>query len=262
MIYVINFATLGYEKARSFNSRTARKYGADKVIEYSLEDMDTAFAEKNKEILQQKRGSGYWLWKPYFINRAIESCNEGDWILYSDSGMIYRKDIGKYVNELQCRGVEMLSRTTKFQERQFTKRDVFIELNCDVPEYTDTLQRAAGVIIIRNTERTREIISEWLMIAQNKHLITDEKCIYGKNYKEFIDHRHDQSLFSILCKKHHVYCNKDVFLDIVMPFHSRALLLYHHSNKGNYIMAYLDSVCRVIKILYHDAVKKWSGKSE
>lgn len=33
MIYVINFATLGYEKARSFNSRTARKYGADKVFE-------------------------------------------------------------------------------------------------------------------------------------------------------------------------------------------------------------------------------------
>lgn len=262
MIYAINFSTLEYEKARRFNTRTAYKYGADKVIEYSLNDMDDAFTEKNREILQQKRGCGYWLWKPYFIDKTLKNSKEGDWVIYSDSAMIYRKSIKKYVNEMERLGLQMLSRTTKFQERQYTKRDVFIELKCDVPEYTDTLQRAAGVIIIRNTERTREIISEWLMIAQNKHFISDEKNLLGKNYKEFIDHRHDQSLFSILCKKHHVYCNKDVFLDIVMPFHSRALLLYHHSNNGNYIMAYLDSVCRVTKILYDDAMKKWRGKSK
>lgn len=261
MIYAINFATSGYEKARSFNSRTAYKYGADKVIEYSLDDMDTAFSEKNREILQQKRGSGYWLWKPYFINRAMGSCKEGDWVIYSDSGMIYRKSIRKYVDQLQCLGIEMLSRTTKFQERQYTKRDVFIELGCDTSEYTDTLQRAASVIIIKNTERTRKMISEWLANAQNKHLISDEKNIYGKNYREFIDHRHDQSLFSIICKKYQIDCNRDVFLDMVMPFHSRALLLDHHSKKDKYITAYLDSIGRVIKILYHDAVRKWSRKS-
>lgn len=261
MIFAINFATLEYEKARKFNTRTAYKYGADKVIEYSLKDIDDAFTEKNKEILQQKRGSGYWLWKPYFINRAMECCKEGDWVLYSDAGMIYRKSIRKYIHELQCLGIEMLSRTTKFQERQFTKRDVFIELECDVPEYTDTLQRAASVIIMKNTYKTRKIISEWLENAQNKHLITDEKCIYGKNYKEFIDHRHDQSLFSIICKKYQVYCNKDVFLDIVIPIHGHALLLDHHSKKDKYITAYLYSIGRVIKILYHDAVRKWSRKS-
>lgn len=262
MICAINFATAEYEKAQSFNSRTARKYGADKVIEYSMKDIDAAFAKQNREILQQKRGSGYWLWKPYFIDRTLKICKEGDWVLYSDSGMIYRKSIRKYINELQCLGIEMLSRTTKFQERQYTKRDVFITLGCDVPEYTDTLQRAASVIIIRNTERTRQIISEWLKNAQNNHLISDEENVFGKNYKEFTDHRHDQSLFSILCKKYHVYCNKDVFLDMVMPFHGRALLLDHHSRNGTYVKAYLDSVRRVTKILYREAMKKWGGKSK
>jgi len=39
----------------------------DEYYNYGPNDIDNEFKKKNIEILSQKRGNGYWLWKPYFI---------------------------------------------------------------------------------------------------------------------------------------------------------------------------------------------------
>lgn len=257
MIYTINFANKQYKNAQKLNTKTAYRYGADKVFEFSLSDIDAEFKEKNKKILQQGRGVGYWLWKPYFINKVMQAANDNDWIIYSDSGMVYRKQIDKYITKLERDGIHFISRCTKFQEKQFTKRDVFIELGCDKPKYTDTLQRAASAIILKNTESNRKFIGEWLGKAQNYHLITDDPNKDGlPNYDEFIDHRHDQSIFSLLCKKYNMDHNHDLFLDMILPLKNKALLSDHHSKSGNYVQAYTASIKRNIKVICHILVSK------
>lgn len=257
MIYVVNFASNGYEKARKLNTKSAYKQGADKVYEYTLQNIDSAFCKKNIKILEKKRGCGYWLWKPYFIAKTLENAQENDWVVYADSGMYYRKNIKEYIAQLEEQSISFVSRTTKFKEKQYTKRDVFIELDCDEEKYTDSLQRAASVILVKSTEENRKIIKEWLEIAQNYHLITDETNRNGVfNYAEFIDHRHDQSIFSILCKKYDIVCNKDLFLDLAFPFKGNALLVDHHSKYGNLPQACMATVIRVVKMLYGDWKRK------
>ena len=62
MILAINYANQKYRRSQRFNSQTAVDKGkADKVIEYTPQDIDVLFREKNKDILRNKRGNGYWL---------------------------------------------------------------------------------------------------------------------------------------------------------------------------------------------------------
>lgn len=256
MIYVLNFANEAYEKARKLNTKTAYKFGADKVFEYSFNEIDRDFYKKNKDILGKKRGCGYWLWKPYFIYKTLMQSEENDWVVYADSGMYYRKSIKSYIENLVQNDIDFISRTTKFKEKQYTKRDVFIEMGCDNFDYTESLQRAAGAMVIKNTSENRKIVAEWLKCAQNTHWITDEANCFEENYKEFVDHRHDQSIFSLICKKYDVPCNKNLFMDMIFINKRNALLTYHHTIYGNYIMAYYGTIKRVIGMMW-DIVRRF-----
>ena len=47
----------------------------------------TAFYSENKAILDLARGAGYWLWKPFIISETLKEMEEGDCLIYSDSGI-------------------------------------------------------------------------------------------------------------------------------------------------------------------------------
>ena len=54
MIVCINYADAKFQDSRSFNTKTAYEKGkADKVIEYSLKDIDDLFKEKNKYKMEK-----------------------------------------------------------------------------------------------------------------------------------------------------------------------------------------------------------------
>lgn len=98
MKILINYADKQYEPARKWNTLTG-KYIAkfDKVYEFSPHDIDPSFAILYHDILSQKRGNGLWLWKPYFVNKVLENCNNGDIIFYCDSGSFFTRSIKKIV---------------------------------------------------------------------------------------------------------------------------------------------------------------------
>jgi len=56
------------KKGQLFNSKTGLSIGRfDSAFECNPSMIATSFAKRNSEILSAQRGSGYWLWKPYFI---------------------------------------------------------------------------------------------------------------------------------------------------------------------------------------------------
>jgi hypothetical protein len=48
-------------------------------------DNNPNFSNRNKNILERKRGAGYWLWKPYIIFQELYLARDGDVIVYSDA---------------------------------------------------------------------------------------------------------------------------------------------------------------------------------
>jgi hypothetical protein len=73
----------------------------------------------------------------------------------------------------------------------------------DEPKYTESSQREATYIWLIKNEFTVNLINEYLTFAQNESIITD-KPSQNPNYPEFKDHRHDQSIWSLLCKKYDI----------------------------------------------------------
>ena len=94
MKILINYADKQYEPARKWNTLTGRYIARfDKVYEYTPNDIDQSFAKLHHDILSQKRGNGLWLWKPYFVNKALSDCSDGDIIFYreGDNRKSFRK---------------------------------------------------------------------------------------------------------------------------------------------------------------------------
>ena len=54
MIIAVNYADKKFQRAQKLNSETARRWGADRVIEYGPDDIDASFRRRNQEILDRK----------------------------------------------------------------------------------------------------------------------------------------------------------------------------------------------------------------
>lgn len=203
MIYAINYANKKWFPAQKLNAKTAKKYGADKVIMYTDKDIDKEFYEKNKHILTQPRGNGYWLWKPYIIKKTLDKIEYGDYLIYVDSGAYYVNDIHYLVNKLEEDKNDIMCFELDYPEKKYTKRDAFILMDCDTKKYTDSNQILGGFILIKKTEKTINLVTDWLNNSQDYRIITDSENECGKsNYDIFVENRHDQTVFSLTCKKY------------------------------------------------------------
>ena len=91
---------------------------------------------------------------------------------------------------------------TGYLEKKFSKRDAFILLDADSPIYTDTFQYMAGIQIYKKSNFSEKFLEKLLNYSTDRRIITDDPNTQGlPNYREFIDHRHDQTILSIITKK-------------------------------------------------------------
>jgi hypothetical protein len=202
--YHINYANGRYLKAQEYCSQSAKSAGFDEIISFSVNDIDREFLEKNINILSQSRGAGYWIWKPYFIKKTLENMNDGDLLVYSDSGSYYQESVQPLIDIIQSEKNGVLSfELTGLLERVYTKRDTFVLMGLDEPKYSETSQREATYIWLIKNEFTVNLINEYLEYAQDIRIITDSPS-QNENFFDFQDHRHDQSIWSLLCKKYDI----------------------------------------------------------
>ena len=204
-IVAISYSNELYQRQLELNKKSAIEVGkVDEFYSYGPDDVDPAFREKNKDILSRKRGNGYWLWKPYIIYKTIvEKLKYGDYLIYSDACVLYMNSSRLLVNFLEQHKAKMWTYKITYKEKLYTKRDAFILMDADTPYYTDTGQYMATIMIYKKSKYTVNFIKEWLYYGQDKRIITDDQNTMGKeNYPEFRDNRHDQTVLSLLIKKH------------------------------------------------------------
>lgn len=202
--YHISYAAGRYLNAQRYCSDSAKNFGFDEVFSFGPKDIDSEFAEKNRNILKQPRGAGYWLWKPYFICRTLDMMQEGDLLVYSDSGSYYQSSPQPLIDLIRKEEKGVLSFELKgLYEKEYTKRDTFSLMGLDAAEYSESSQREATYIWLIKNEFTVALTKEYLEYAQDERIITDLPSD-TPNYPEFKDHRHDQSIWSLLCKKYDI----------------------------------------------------------
>lgn len=200
MIVAINYSNETFKKAAKLNSFTAKHLGkVDKVISYCPNDVDENFKIKNFKIFENKRGDGCWLWKPYFINKTLLELNEYDYLVYVDSGICYLNSVNYLIDKMNIVDQDIFYTQTPLLEVQYTHPEAIKRVNGEPYKFTNQAQ--AGLMIIKKTDFSVKFIQQWLELCQDFDLLTGN--FNDANFEPlYISHREDQSLFSILTKKH------------------------------------------------------------
>ncbi len=241
MIVAINYANKPWENAQKLNSKMALKYGAEKVIEYTPEDIDATFLEENKDVLNQKRGNGYYLWKPYIIADAFEKTQRDDYIVYTDAGSVFIRNFLPLIDIMREKKLDVMAFCNCEKEINWSKRDALILMGMDNPQTLQSNQFCGGYVIVRNCEEAKRLITEWVRYAKDERIVTDNANVMGyENYSEFRENRHDQTVWSLLCKKNGVPAFRDpsqygldekCFADDVIERSTYPQMIYSHRNK-------------------------------
>jgi hypothetical protein len=212
--YLLNYADGRFYQAQRKNSASGLSVGGfDACFARRRSDLASTFVQQNKDTLSKPRGAGYWLWKPYVIRRALSEIQFGDLLFYSDSGAYFINPIDSLLPILDSTPNQLLlfSLDESLTHARWTKRDCFVLMELDHDPYLSCGQLLASFIIMKKSGFVVDFIDEWLSYACDYRILTDAPNECGlANYPEFEDHRHDQSILSLLGRKYNVQTTPDI----------------------------------------------------
>lgn len=218
-VYFLTFGTTDqYRKSLERICSQAKDLNVfDDIIVYNETDLKSIpeFWERNKEFVESnKRGYGYWIWKPYLILKTLKQMKEGDVLVYCDCGSTLRS-----AGRSQMLEFIELSKTAEngilgfsldangsdfFFEKKWTKMDVFHKLNIKESEleFFESPQICATEIILCKNKETVDFVQTWydICMAENYKYVTDRPSEMS-NHSSFVENRHDQSIYSLMLKK-------------------------------------------------------------
>lgn len=197
----ISYGDEQYSKSLKLNLWTAKHIGkVDYVIGYGPKDIDDNFYKTHFDILSQKRGGGYWIWKPYVILKTLETLNDGDYLFYTDAGMIYSHDVRVLIEHMNRDQQDICLSSGFVPAKDWCKRDCFILMGCDNEEAHNRIMVSGGYVLVKKSKRSIEFVTEWLKYAVDSRASTDKENELGyPNLPGFREHRHDQAILSNLC---------------------------------------------------------------
>jgi hypothetical protein len=186
----------------------------DEIIGMTDNDLtkDEVFWQRNGDwILKNKRGYGYWIWKYYTIYRIMTTkMNDNDIIMYADSGCELnvhgKKRLCEYFEFVKIHGSLAMQLTCL--EKTWTKMDLLKKLNGMM--YRDTGQVMATVQFYLKNDTNKQFLKDIyeFCISNNYHYLDNSESI-EKNDITFVEHRHDQSIFSLWTKSQNKFYISD-----------------------------------------------------
>jgi len=101
-----------------------------------------------------------------------------------------------YAHTAQANGVFAME--TGLTLQSWCKQDLLQRLNISETAASNFLVEP-GVLFLANTPQSREFVTTWLDIClENSHHFLDDSPSSAANDPDFVEHRHDQSIFSCL----------------------------------------------------------------
>lgn len=207
--YLCSFADKRLKKSTERFGKQAKEMNIyDGIFLYNEDDLDTNFRNhfSDKFVL---KGFGYWVWKPQIILQTLEKMNQGDILQYTDIGCHLNKNgkdrLKQYFemankSETGLLGFDM----SKYMEYQYTKGDLFDYFNLRNNQEIFLGQIVSGIIFIKKCDKSIEIMKSFLQVFYDDFALVDDTASKSKNFSEFREHRHDQSVWSLLAKIHNI----------------------------------------------------------
>ena len=174
---------------------------------------DAGFQKKVPDISLHERGAGFWSWKPFIIEKRLSEISNGDIVFYCDVGRrfpytLLDQPITPFIQWMDSIGQDMMpgvENTWDGPVCYWTKRDALVSSEMDNSEIRKSTIIQAGFSFWRAGEKSSELVGKWMDLCSQRELVSDDPSVSGlPELPEFRDHRHDQSLLTLLCLKERV----------------------------------------------------------
>jgi hypothetical protein len=210
--HLVTFATPRFRHRQILLGWSALANGfVDAVTHWTPERLLAAgFENRCPKIRVSERGSGFYAWKPFIIQKKLEETPDGDIVFYCDVGRTFPY-------KLLSGSLDVFLDWMKTHEQSvmpgikipwggpmsmWTKRDAFVSMSMDTPSVHTTAPIQASFSTWTNGLVSKEIVADWMNLSAQRQLISDDPSAMGlpelSGYKE---HRHDQSLLTLVCIK-------------------------------------------------------------
>jgi hypothetical protein len=275
---LVTFSDLRLKHSAKRLMRQAKRIGVfSQLISLDESGLDMAFRAKHSDILRPGvRGFGYWIWKPQVIIQALRSLENGQVLLYLDAGC-----------HLNHRGVrrlreyfEIVSKSTSgilafdfshegvidHKEVEWTTSDTlefFGVLSNEKIKQSAQIQ--AGIILVEKRESTVKFFENWLDLMEIHRNFIDDSPSVIPNDPNFIENRHDQSMFSILGKLEDIALlshaenfprRKTIFTEAPVWRDLKFMPIQARRDKSRFRDRILERIAIAIKILSHFRIFK------
>lgn len=205
-LILISFADKRYSNAMNQLLETTNKFPFSERNLLNEDDLPKNYLKTLRYKLH-RRGFGYWKWKSYLVKKQIETMQNDDILIYSDAGVYWNNNgIDRFLEY-----IELLDKSDKFiltfqqpyLEKDYSKGDILKYTNTyNNEKITMSLQLWGGCFIIKKNEKSIEFIDKWYDLCHNHYDLITDKQSKAINLPGFVEHRHDQSAFSLLVKQY------------------------------------------------------------
>lgn len=194
MISLVTFSSDEMSRSALLCENSARRHGVTHVTDWRQSELKrTGFYYANRAILDNPRGAGLWLWKPYIILHAMRDLHPSDTLIYVDVGVEFINNT-RYIIDRMTQDIWLFG--NQYEHAHWCKRDV-IDAIWPQPWASFGKQVQASVIFFRVTPYAKKFVEEWLRYCQQEHLIDDSPSA-RPNHPEFRENRHDQAILTTL----------------------------------------------------------------
>jgi hypothetical protein len=199
---------------------------------FDLSDWKETYLPKDAQQ-EQGRGYHYWAWKPFILWQTMQVVPQGSLILYTDSGLYvnhkerYRErvlDVATKQGYCFFRNTHSTLPYCKWELVEYGLKHGIVSKNA----LRDSHMVDASFLCIQNTPSMTQFVLEWMKLCGEPFLVSDissEQPVsveQQEHKKKFIDHRHDQSLLTILLLKYAMKYD-DLKRDFTLHHRSRSI---------------------------------------
>ena len=160
-------------------------------------DKDLPSTVTSNVLFSQKRGGGYWLWKPYIIMEALKTLDDEDILCYVDCGCkLYNdKEWDKWFEYLATNDAIFFQ--TGGLNKNWTRKSLLEYEGLSVPTHFKELYQCQSTLMLAKKSALPLFETYYQTMAEHPECVLDvpaeEKHLESP---DFIEHRHDQSVLT------------------------------------------------------------------
>jgi len=186
----------------------------DKIHVYNdtdLQQFEPFWSTHSNFLKNNPKMYGFGIWKPFLIMQVMEQLENNDILFYADSGCEFDTECEDpklaYQSLLQPLRKHKIIASYSGRDHKMTKMDLIVHMKLSNQYITDK-QRQATAILFCKCDAVFQLVKDWYNTCCNYYLINNEPSKLA-NIPDFLEHRHEQSVFSLLTKKYNLYAKEE-----------------------------------------------------